>query len=95
MTLSRAAVILISIAFALDRLLGDKIEAFQAFAHLWVGGLIGVWWALHGVGFAASFSDPIWTPLPTYWWDRFDRVSRLAGWLAVALSVVEVYAAPT
>ena len=36
-------VILISAALALARILGVKHEAYQAVAHLWVGGLIGAW----------------------------------------------------
>lgn len=35
------AVILISVLFAAVRIAGHKSEAFQAIAHLWVGGLCG------------------------------------------------------
>jgi uncharacterized membrane protein len=39
-----AFIILPSAALALIRLSGHKSQAYQAVAHLWVGGLCGAWW---------------------------------------------------
>jgi hypothetical protein len=38
-----ASVILVSIVFAFLRIYGYTSEAFQAMAHLWVGGLIALY----------------------------------------------------
>lgn len=38
-----ATIIAVSIVIALVRIAGVKHEAFQAIAHLWVGGLSGAW----------------------------------------------------
>lgn len=35
--------LLVSLALAVLRIAGLKHGAFQAFAHLWVGGLVGAW----------------------------------------------------
>ena len=39
-----AFVYLVCLVLAALRISGEKGEIFQALAHLWVGGLVGVWW---------------------------------------------------
>lgn len=47
----RALVLLAAIAIALLRVMGHKSEAFQAIAHLEVGGLFGAWFATRDRGY--------------------------------------------
>lgn len=82
MTPSRAAVILVSLAFALARLLGERSEAFQAFAHIWVAA-VG-WEAYRNVWFEWQ------TAAGRYAWLYRNR---FASRLFVVLCAVELFAA--
>lgn len=70
-------VIITSVAIASLRIAGLKHEAYQAAAHLWVGGLIGAWAFARWAGHSAN-------------WFRVDAAGELCGWCAVDLSIVEL-----
>lgn len=38
--------VVVSVVFGLLRIFGLKSKSFQAFAHLWVGYIIGVYWSI-------------------------------------------------
>lgn len=80
MTYSRAAVILVSVAFALARLLGERSEAFQAFAH-------GFVFVLGYVAYSQVWFNR-WLGRRAFWMTHV-----FAAWLFWLLCLVELYAA--
>jgi hypothetical protein len=84
------------------KVIGEATRAdfFKDLAHLWVGGLIGGWIALR---WAQKTISKIYLPAPTTSWGaqnmdeaedllhrRLSRGVHLCGWLALALTIVEV-----
>jgi hypothetical protein len=98
------AVVLISIAFGVARLAGVNGETFQAFAHLWVGNLFTAWSVglltiryvikyLNGFGTAAGGIPDFSAEAMTNYLNDLKPLLKACGWLFLALTITEVYAA--
>lgn len=78
--------VVVSGVLAVLRIGGLKHEAFQAVAHLWVGGLLTAWGLVKFSGLFPFVMDGMTVDAPRWW--KF--IGFITGWLAVFLSVVEL-----
>lgn len=71
-------IVCISLSLAILRVQGVKSEPFQAFAHLWVGGLIATW-----ITIKFSTIDP-------FSIGYNSDIRQLTGFSALILSIIEL-----
>lgn len=90
----KVTVLLLSLAFAVGRVVLpapglDGGDVFKDLAHLWVGGLIGLWAGGRWV-WNQSVRQPTTTCRSLVLEDRIDRKAKMAGWAALLLILIEI-----